>query len=49
MWEKLMARLPNSTVLINAFLSAAIPGIVYVINRALHRYGDPPWKKGEGE
>lgn len=38
-------RLPSVHVWVCAALSAAIPWGVYVVNRAFHRYGDPPWKK----
>ncbi|WP_270620019.1 Ger(x)C family spore germination C-terminal domain-containing protein [Paenibacillus macerans] len=38
-------RLPSVHVWVSAALSAAIPWGVYVVNRAFHRYGDPPWKK----
>jgi len=47
MWDALTERLPSAAVWINALLTAAIPAAVFGINRALHRYGDPPWKKND--
>lgn len=43
--EFLNGRLPSLEVMIYAVLSAAIPWCVYRINQALHRHGDPAWKK----
>ncbi|WP_391574290.1 hypothetical protein [Cohnella sp.] len=45
--KMLSDRVPTASVLVNAALSALVPWIVYIINRALHRYGDPAWKRGE--
>ncbi|OXS57654.1 hypothetical protein B1A99_16500 [Cohnella sp. CIP 111063] len=47
--KELGDRMPTATVLINAALAAAVPWIVYRINQAFHRYGDPPWKRDEEE
>lgn len=30
-------------------LAFLIPYIIYKVNRLLHDYGDPPWKKDEQE
>lgn len=45
MWDRLIGRIPSGGVFIYAGLSFVIPWIVYKINKALHRYGDPSWKK----
>lgn len=46
MWEVIR----DSFTMINiicTILSFAIPYSVYKINKRLHAYGDPPWKKEE--
>jgi len=45
MWNFVRDRLPTTLTWVCAVLSAVIPWIVYSINQALHRYGDPPWKR----
>ncbi len=45
LFKLLSDRVPTTSVLVNAALAALIPWIVYTINRALHRYGDPAWKQ----
>ncbi len=40
-------RFPSMTVLVHAAFAWGIPWTVYKINKALHRYGDPPWKREE--
>ncbi|WP_198524725.1 hypothetical protein [Paenibacillus phocaensis] len=45
MWDVLLDRLPTARTWICAGVAAVIPWIVYSIHQALHRYGDPPWKR----
>lgn len=45
MWNLLLDRIPTMRTLICAVLSAVIPWTIYSINQALHRYGEPSWKK----
>jgi|GEM_PF-1105966 len=47
--KELGDRMPTTAVLIYAALAAIVPWTVYKINQALHRYGDPPWKRDEEE
>ncbi|MFC4101232.1 hypothetical protein [Paenibacillus xanthanilyticus] len=43
MWEQVVGNMPSGTSFYCAFLSAAIPYLVYIVNQRLHQYGDPPW------
>ncbi|WP_165452183.1 hypothetical protein [Paenibacillus thalictri] len=45
MWEEIARKLLSKSVMINAILSVLIPWGVSKTNEALHRNGDPPWKK----
>ncbi|WP_178025304.1 hypothetical protein [uncultured Paenibacillus sp.] len=45
MWDFLLDRLPTTKTWVCVGLSAVIPWTIYSINQALHRYGDPPWKR----
>jgi hypothetical protein len=47
MWERALGYIPPFAVLLSALLSAIIPWSIYVINKKLHKYGDPPWKNSE--
>jgi hypothetical protein len=47
MLEKLLGRFPTNLIIISSIMSALVPWIFYKINQKLHKYGDPPWKKGE--
>lgn len=41
----IMERLPSASELFGAFLSFAIPFVIKTVNRKIHQYTDPPWKK----
>jgi len=45
MWRKFMGSLPPLLTLFGAVLSVLIPGTLYMINKKLHQYADPPWKR----
>lgn len=47
-WSRLPGFVPSGMVLFCAFLSFAIPFLVYRFNRSLHQKGDPPWMKQAG-
>lgn len=44
MWVYIAGRIPSMLILINASLSLLLPIGIYKFNKALHKYGDPPWK-----
>lgn len=44
-FEALWSHRPSGLVLLCAFLTWAIPFVVYKINDKLHQWGDPPWKQ----
>jgi uncharacterized membrane protein YdcZ (DUF606 family) len=48
MWAAIVDKLPSWRVLSGALGAFVIPWAIYVINRKLHEYGDPPWKKKTG-
>lgn len=37
----------DATRVICNILAFVIPYIIYIINKRLHEYGDPPWKKDQ--
>ncbi|ASK61196.1 hypothetical protein CFK37_02805 [Virgibacillus phasianinus] len=45
MWANLVGRMPEFMVIICTLLAFVIPYLVYKLNKRLHKYGDPPWKK----
>lgn len=47
MWKEIIDLLPSKMILFASFLSFLIPFLVFKINQKLHKYGDPPWKKGK--
>lgn len=46
MWEVIYGRMPSGLIMLCAVLSAAVPWVVYAVNRKLHKMGDPPWQRG---
>ncbi|WP_453990051.1 hypothetical protein [Bacillus nitroreducens] len=49
MWRMIIDRLPSLFTITLALLSALIPWGIYRINRLLHYYADPPWKRDQGK
>ncbi|WP_176555774.1 hypothetical protein [Virgibacillus ndiopensis] len=47
MWDKYMGGLADSLVIFCTVLAFLIPFTIYKLNRKLHGFGDPPWKKDE--
>ncbi|WP_155555148.1 hypothetical protein [Lentibacillus populi] len=47
MWKHFLGLLPEPIVIFYTILAFLVPLIVYKLNRKLHRFGDPPWKKKE--
>lgn len=47
MFERFWGYIPTGAVWFSALFSSLIPMIIYFINKKLHEYGDPPWKKDE--
>jgi len=45
MWKEIASRWPTTETLVYAALSALVPWVVYTVNKKIHKYGDPPWKK----
>lgn len=45
MWDSIVGVLPAGAILTCTILSAAVPMLVYTVNKRLHERGDPPWKK----
>lgn len=45
----LLERISDTTVLVCTILTVVVPWSVNRINRLLHKYGDPPWKKEQPE
>ena len=45
MFDQLWGYIPSGAVWFCALFSALIPMTFYYINKKLHEYGDPPWKK----
>ncbi len=45
MWDAFMARLPGAIGIICIILAFVIPFSFNKMNQAMHKYGDPPWKK----
>ncbi|MGY0694615.1 hypothetical protein ACW2QC_17850 [Virgibacillus sp. FSP13] len=47
MWKDILGLLNETTLIVCAVLAFLVPFITYKINRKLHNFGDPPWKKEE--
>ncbi|MEK5443469.1 hypothetical protein [Fredinandcohnia sp. FSL W7-1320] len=45
MWNMILERMPSMFIITLAILSALLPWGIYKINRTLHHYADPPWKR----
>jgi len=41
----LFGNIQSGMVLVCAVLTFIVPYTIYRLNRAIHRYGDPAWKK----
>ncbi|WP_106494709.1 hypothetical protein [Lentibacillus sp. Marseille-P4043] len=47
MWKDILGLLDETTLIVCAVLAFLVPFITYKLNRKLHNFGDPPWKKEE--
>ncbi|MDD9268723.1 hypothetical protein ACFPES_16915 [Paenibacillus sp. GCM10023248] len=45
MWSSFQGYLPPGLVILCTILSFIVPLGTYLINRLLHKNGDPPWKQ----
>jgi hypothetical protein len=49
MWAAIVDKLPSWGTMAGAAFAFLIPWTIYTINRKLHEYGDPVWKKQSKE